>query len=272
MSTNPSARFAERLDAIRNRPAPRQQLVLPSASDPPEQVSLDGIRLFEALSAEERRDLEQKCVVRRFAAGAVMVERFSAGDSVFFLVGGVARIVHNIGQDGEFTIATVGAGNALGEIAAIDGQGRTATIVAESDCTVAEMKGGDFAALLGTHAKLGLDLLRRWASLIRQLDEKISFLATGSPDQRVYAELVRLAKPTSAGKDRWLIPDMASHRDIAMWAQTSREVVVRVLADLTRSGTIERRAKALHIHDYDGLRRLASGETEGAAPEAGAAG
>ena len=52
---------------------------------------------------------------------------------------------------------------------------------------------------------------------------------------------------------------MPAHREFAMWAQTSREVVIRVLADLTRTGAIERRAKTLHIHDYDGLRRLAAG-------------
>ena len=167
-------------------------------------------------------------------------------------------MVHNIGEAGEITIATVGAGNALGEIAAIDGLGRTATIIAESDCAVAEMQAADFCTLLGNYAQIGLDLLRRWASVIRQLDEKISFLATGSPDQRVYAELVRLAKPTSQGGDRWTIPEMPAHREFAMWAQTSREVVIRVLADLTRTGMIERRAKTLHIHDYDGLRRLAA--------------
>ena len=51
---------------------------------------------------------------------------------------------------------------------------------------------------------------------------------------------------------------MPNHREIAVWAQTSREVVIRVLAELARSGMVERRAKTLHIHDYDALRRLAA--------------
>ena len=43
-----------------------------------------------------------------------------------------------------------------------------------------------------------------------------------------------------------------------MQSQTSREVVVRVLAELARAGMVERRAKTLYIHDYDTLRTLAA--------------
>jgi CRP/FNR family transcriptional regulator, cyclic AMP receptor protein len=255
-----AARLAERLTAIRTKTVEAGPVLPPSpAPAPAAAVLLDSIRMLQKLAPEERRALERKCTPRRFAAGEVMIERFTPGSSVFFLVSGVARVVHNAGEDGEFTIATVPAGNALGEIAAIDGQGRTATIVAEADCVVAELPADEFAALLGSRAEIGFDLLRRWASMIRQLDEKISFLATGSPDQRIYNELVRLAKTSSTGGDRWVILEMPNHREIAMWAQTSREVVIRVLADLVRSGVVERRAKTLYIHDYDALRLLATG-------------
>ena len=138
-ATDAAAKLAERLEAIRTRPTAPQAPVVPKAAPEPEKVSLDGIRLFEPLPADARRVIESRCKILRFAAGALMIERFSPGDSVYFLASGVARVLHNVGEAGEITIATVGAGHALGEIAAIDGQGRTATIVAETDCVVAEM-------------------------------------------------------------------------------------------------------------------------------------
>lgn len=257
-----SGPLADRLASIRSKtfepPAPRRFDT--QADRPPESegVALDSIRLLQALTPDERRALERKCRLRRFAAGATLIERFSPGTSVLFLQSGVARVVHNAGEDGEVTIATVGPGNTLGEIAAIDGQGRTATILAELECVCAELPSSEFDAILSTHAEIGRDVLRRWASVIRQLDEKVSSLATGSPDQRVHAELLRRAKTTSTGGDRWIIPEMPHHRDIAAQAQTSRDVVIRVLADLARAGVVERRAKTLHIHDYDALRTLAS--------------
>jgi CRP/FNR family transcriptional regulator, cyclic AMP receptor protein len=272
-----SLRMAERLAAIQAKTsgaeAPFRRLGQPAAESatPDATFSLEGISLLQGLTVEERRMLLAKCQPCRFAAGAVMIERFTAGTSVFFLVSGVARVVHNVGADGEVTIATVGAGNTLGEIAAIDGLGRTATILAETDCLVAEMSSADFGTLLGSRADIGLELLRRWASTIRRLDEKVSFLATGSPDQRVYTELVRIAKLTTGGGDRWTIPDMPSHREIAVVAQTSRELIIRVLAELARTGVVERRGKTLHIHDYDALRRLATdvGTTPAPAPAPG---
>lgn len=253
------SRLAERLASIRAKtfeaPEPPRFDQRPPATDG---TSLESIRMLQTLPSDERRALERKCKTRRFAAGEIMIERFTPGSSVLFLISGVARVLHNAGESGEITIATVGAGNALGEIAAIDGLGRTATILAELECVAAELPSEEFGALLGSHAAIGLDLLRRWASVIRQLDEKISFLATGNPDRRVHAELVRLAQTTNTGGDRWVILEMPNHREIAVWAQTSREVVIRVLAELARNGIVERRAKTLHIHDYDALRRLAA--------------
>jgi CRP/FNR family transcriptional regulator, cyclic AMP receptor protein len=243
------ARVTEPAPALRPAQAPENPLGT---------ATLDGIRLLAKLTPEERRALERKCKLGRYAAGAVLIARFSPGTSVFFLLNGVARVVHNAGEEGEVTIATVGAGETLGEIAAIDGLSRSATILAESECMVAELPSADFGNLLASRADIGLDLLRRWASVIRQLDEKISFLATGSPDERVYAELVRLAKASSVGSDRWVIPDMPSHREIAVWAHTSREVVVRILAEIARTGVAQRQGKTLHIKDYDALRALAS--------------
>jgi CRP-like cAMP-binding protein len=261
--------LASRLAAIKARvtePGPPLRTIAAPAEGPLGKATLDAIRMLTKLSPEERRALERKCRLGRYVAGAVMIARFSPGTSVFFLLSGVARVVHNAGEAGEVTIATVGAGDTLGEIAAIDGMSRSATILAESDCTVAELPAAEFGALLAARADIGLDLLRRWASVIRQLDEKISFLSTGSPDERVYAELVRLAKPTSAGSDRWVVPDMPSHREIAVWAHTSREVVIRILAEMTRTGLVLRQGKTLHIRDYDKLRALAA--TPEAAPEA----
>jgi CRP/FNR family cyclic AMP-dependent transcriptional regulator len=263
--------LAQRLASIGARTV--GPLPLPGHDDPVREFraatpSLDGITMLRSLSAGERAELARKCVTRRFSAGTVIAERFSQGNSVFFLIEGLARILHNAGESGEVTIATVAAGNALGEIAAVDAQGRSAGIVAETDCLVLELPADEFDTLLNTHAQVGRDLLRRWACLIRQLDEKVSTLASGSPEQRIYAELVRLAKSTSEGRDRWIVPDVPSHREIALWAQTSREVVIRLLAELSREGLIERRGKTLHIYGYDVVReRAASGEAASTACE-----
>lgn len=221
--------------------------------------SLSGIALLQRLPTEERARLEKRCAFRDFSAGEVILDRFSASVGVFFLVAGTARVVHYVADHEEITIATIAAGDTIGDISAIDGLGRSATVVADSDCVAAELPRPEFHALLGRCGEVALDLLRRWAGTIRQLSDKVSFLSTGTPDQRVYSELVRLARPEKPGSDRWVIRELPGHQDLARWAQTSREIVAGAVAELVRRGVAERRTRTLYISDYAMLRNMTLG-------------
>jgi CRP/FNR family transcriptional regulator, cyclic AMP receptor protein len=221
--------------------------------------SLDGITLLSRLSQAERSSLARCCAFKAVGAGQVILDRFSASNGVCFLVAGVARVVHYVADHEEITIATIPAGDTIGEISAVDGLGRSATVVADADCVIAELAQPQFHALLAQHGEVALDLLRRWAETIRKLSDKVSYLSTGSPDQRVYAEILRLAKPDQPGGSRWMIRELPSHQDLARWAQTSREVVAGAVAELVRRGVAERRTRCLHIIDYGMLKSLTLG-------------
>lgn len=229
---------------------------LPIAESSAAPLSLAGVTMLRDLAVDERAALERKCVFRRLGTGEVVLGRFSPSSAVFFMISGSARVVHYVADEQEITIATVSAGDALGEISAIDGLGRSASVIAEGDCVVAELPGSEFHALLARRGELALGLLRRWAATIRQLSDKVSSLSTGSPDQRVYSELVRLARAEKPGGERWLIRDLPTHQELAKWAQTSREVVASAVAELVRRGVAERRTKTLYINDYPALREM----------------
>ena len=77
-----------------------------------------------------------------------------------------------------------------------------------------------------------------------------------SPDQRVYHELLRLAHPDEGVSQDWIINQLPSHREIASWANTSREAVAYVIGNLARRGIIERKHKTLYIHDYPALQAM----------------
>lgn len=224
--------------------------------------SLAGITLLARLSPSQRKTVESQCRFRAFAPGDVILDRFSASVGVFFLVRGTARVVHyvaDVADRDEITIATVEAGDTIGDISAIDGRGRSATVVADGHCIAAELPQQEFHALLGRCGEVALDLLRRWAGTIRQLSDKVSFLSTGTPDQRVYSELIRLARPERPEGERWVIRELPSHQDLARWAQTSREIVAGAVAELVRRGVAERRTRTLYISDYAMLRNMTLG-------------
>lgn len=235
----------------------------------PGSMSLAGIRLLRDIPEAERKAIEERCGYRRYAPGEVLVARFSAGTAVYFILSGTARVVHYLPGEDEITIATVTAGDTVGEIAAIDGLGRSATIIADEDLTVAELPRADFRDLVVRHGEVAFALLYSWASIIRELDDKFSYVSTISPDQRVYSQLIRLARQDTPGEQRWSVRDLPSHEEIAEWAQTSRESVAAAIAELYRRGIAERRHKTLVIHDYPSLKALVmSGRTETAKAQA----
>jgi CRP-like cAMP-binding protein len=219
-------------------------------------MSLAGIQLLQHLSEADRAAIEARAIFRRFSAGEMMVARYSAGNSIYFILEGTGRVVHFLPGEDEITIATVTAGDTIGEIAAIDGKGRSATIIADEDCTVAELPRPDFRAIVARHGEVALALLVRWAAVIRELDDKFSYVSTISPDQRVYSQIIRLARQEQPGNGLWVVRDLPDHQDLAEWAQTSRESVASAIAELYRRGIAERRHKSLIIKDYPMLKSL----------------
>ena len=79
--------------------------------------------------------------------------------------------------------------------------------------------------------EVALSLLQRWAAIIRDLDDKVSLVSSIGPEQRVYSELIRLARVEQPGSDRWMVPEMPSHQDLAVRAQTTREAVAGAIAE-----------------------------------------
>jgi len=233
-------------------------------------LTLAGVKILKSVPDDERRLIETRCVYRRVAAGQTLMSRFEVGKAVMFILTGRARVVHLVDRDEEVTIAMVPAGDALGEISAIDGGTASATIIAEDDCIVAELPTAEFQALLARHGEVALSLLRRWAAIIRDLDDKVGVISVVAPDQRIYSELVRLARVENPGSDRWLIPELPSHQELAILSQTSREAVASAIAELASRGIVERRTRALHIRDFRALRDMTRHGTPAPAVKAGA--
>ena len=219
-------------------------------------LSLAGVRILRPLPDEERRRLETRCTYRRLGPGDVLMARFASGTAVYFILSGRARVVHFLDGQDEVTIATIPAGEAIGEISAIDGGTASATVVAEEDCVVAELAKDEFQALLVRHGDVALSLLRRWAGVIRDLDDKVSLVSSIGPEQRICSELVRLARVDKPGSDRWLVPELPSHQELAIRAQTTREAVAGTIAELASRGIVERRTRTLYILDYRGLQAM----------------
>jgi CRP-like cAMP-binding protein len=132
-------------------------------------------------------------------------------------------------------------------LSAIDGQPRSASVVAAEDSLLAALPSEIFTELLKRHGEVAFRLLQRLAGIVRKGDERIVEVSSVKSTNRVYAELLRLAEPDAAAPGLWAIKPLPPLRELASKSSTTRELVASALNRLYPSGLIRRRGNNLYI-------------------------
>ena len=225
-----------------------------AANDEP--GSLAGVRLLSPLSAEERNAVESQCRWVKARAGEEILNKECENRDVFFVVDGTVAIKNYSLSGREVAFATVEGGGYFGELSAIDGKPRSANVIAATECHLAALEPEVFRALLEKQPMVSLTVLQKMAAVVRDCDERIMDLATLSAYQRVYSQLIKMAREDPVRPESWLIYPLPTQAQIAAEASTTRETVARVLSQLSQSEIAERKSKTLYIREIEKLRTL----------------
>jgi len=220
-----------------------------------DEKSLSGIALFEGLDEPDIRALEARCRWRRYRIGERVLDSGSASRDVYFVVGGAVSIVNFSLSGKEVTLATAKAGSYFGELAAIDNQPRSASVVAVEASLIAIMPAQSFIDLLNSRAEVTFRVAKRLAEIVRLSDQRIMELSTLAATQRVFAELLRMAEPDTAVPGLWVIRPLPPVREIASRVSTTRETAARALAQLYPTGLVRRKGRSLYLMDREGLQQ-----------------
>jgi CRP/FNR family transcriptional regulator, cyclic AMP receptor protein len=205
--------------------------------------SLSGIDLFAALTESQRKAIEARCQWREYPEGASVIDRESPDTDVYFVVAGAVRVLIHSEAGREVAFDEMGPGACVGEIAAIDGALRTASVEAIAPTLCAILPRRAFLDVAVTSPAATMALLRRMAQMVRVSTERILDLSTLGAHNRVYAEILRLAKTAADG--RLVIRPIPVHADLAARVSTTRETVARVFSDLSRKNVV--------VKERDGL-------------------
>ncbi len=215
--------------------------------------------MFSGLETGLRQKIEALCRWRNFAADETIIDRDDEGCDVYFLVAGSARVVLFSEAGREVSFDEIAAGACVGELAAIDGGARSASVIALAPTLVATLPQAAFHGLLAQEPKVTLVLLRRLAFTLRQATSRIFALSTLGAHNRVYAELLRMARPAGTGAGaaaRTTIRPIPAHGDIAARVSTTRETVARVLSELAKKGIVAREKSELVLLDPKRLKAM----------------
>ncbi len=216
--------------------------------------TLAQIPLFRSLNQDEVRRLDARCTWRRAAAKEWVLDYESGGTDLFFVLQGHVRV--SIAAAGrEVILRDIRDGEHFGELAAIDQRPRSAGILAITDTLVARMPASVFRQVVHEHPDVCDQLLHTLVGQIRMLTNRANEHSYLGVRQRLYAELLRLARrPINGGHP--VVSPPPTHAELAARVSSHREAITRELNALARSGLIERRRGAIALLDADRLREM----------------
>lgn len=219
------------------------------------QQSLANIGLLKGLPPADLEALAKRCRWRSFGMDEMVLAHLDAGADVLFLTQGRLRVSLYSAAGKEVSLEDLGPGQHFGELAAIDGKCRSASVFALEPGHVAFLSGRDFRDLMKRHFIVAERLMMGLGGLVRRLDERVFEYSTLTVNNRIHAELLRLAGGDGEGRTATVSP-APRHADIASRVSTHREAVTREMNVLARAGIIRQERSALHILDLPRLARM----------------
>jgi len=219
--------------------------------------SLAGTAILESMSEADLLHLEARCKWRRFRNGQMVFEAGSPSKEVFFIAEGRVNVTTTSVSGKEVVFASFGPGDCFGELAALDGHPRSASIIAAEPTLLAVLASQTFLDLLERHPKVTIKVLQSLTQMVRMGDIKIVELCTLAASQRVYSELLRMAVPDAAVPDQWVVRPLPPLRQIASRIGTTRETVARAMAQVYGADLVRRKGRNLYLMDRAKLEDLA---------------
>jgi CRP/FNR family transcriptional regulator, cyclic AMP receptor protein len=221
--------------------------------------ALRSVGFLADVSDPALKALAADCRFAEYRAGQLIIGHLDTSCDVLFLLEGEARVSVYSAQGKQVSFRDIRPGGIFGEMAAIDGEPRSASIEAISDCTVAVLPQAAFIAALASCRPLMLSVLRHLTRQVRVLTARVFEFSTLAVRSRVHSELIRLAERTAPSRNDVVLAPAPTHQDIATRISTHREAVTREMTHLERLGIVQRQGRKLRIRDVALLRSLLSG-------------
>jgi CRP-like cAMP-binding protein len=191
-----------------------------------------------------------------------VVDREGEGTDVFLVLHGHLRVVVSVGGR-ETILRDLKAGEFFGELAALDLKPRSAGILAIANSLLARMPAAAFRGAIHQHPDVCDQVLAVLVGQIRMLANRANEVSGLSMKPRLWAELLRLARPAASVPEPPVVSPPPTHAELAARVSSHREAVTRELNALERAGLIARRRGAIVLLDAAQLRRMVTEATEG---------
>jgi CRP/FNR family transcriptional regulator, cyclic AMP receptor protein len=211
---------------------------------PPEM--LRNIPLFAELTDDDLEVINELSVEKLMPRGTVVLTEGDGGDSLYAIVSGRVKVFIGDEDGREIILKILGPGDFFGEMSLIDQQPRSASVSVIETSTLKVLSHVAFQECMKRAPAIATTVMTALAKRLRDADKKISTLALMDVYGRVANTLLELAIEADG---KLVVGEKLSQQEIANMVGASREMVNRILKDLTERGFIAIESKQITILD-----------------------
>ena len=192
------------------------------------------VDIFASLSDADLQDLMTVARRRTFRAGEVICHRDDPGQVLYIIKEGKVKI-SLISPDGqEISLVVFGPGDCVGELALLDGEPRSADVIALERVECYTLQRSDFHKTVMKNPTIAIHVLEVLSRRLRRMNKQVEDLIFLDVYGRVAKKLLELADEHGQQTDEGtLINVRLTQQELASMVGASRESVNKVIGYFT---------------------------------------
>lgn len=204
--------------------------------------------LFAELDDRELASIANVAKTRRYAKDDVIFHADESGDVFCLIKEGQVKVTMISPEGKEIILSLLGPGEFFGEMALLDDEPRSATVVATEALELVTIWRSDFLQILGENFTIAKKVLAELSKRLRSASNRIESLATMDVYGRLARFFLDLAREQGKTLDNgYVAVTRPTHQAIANMIGTSRETVSRLIHDLMRQNLLLSEGKTIYL-------------------------
>ena len=207
-------------------------------------MALKAVPFFTQLNDRELDVVRAVAAEKSYPKNAVVLTEGEMGDSLYMIQSGKVKVFIGDEDGREIILKILGPGDFFGEMSMIDKQARSASVNTSEASTFLVLTHAAFEKCVEQSPRIANMVMRILAQRVREADRKIGTLALMDVYGRVASTLLELSVYTNG---KLMVAEKLSQQDLANMVGASREMVNRILKDLSDRGFISIESKTITI-------------------------
>lgn len=189
--------------------------------------------------------LDRSKICRSYATGEYLFHEGDQPAGLYCIQEGAVKLQSESATGNVHLLHVIEGGGVLGYKALLDGQVFHCSAIAMKDTNTCFIPKEVFARLLETDPQVAISAIRRLSAEVHALETRLCHATDLTATERVAEALLML-------KEKWEERDW-KRKELADWAGTTEETVIRSLGQFANEGLIEMSGRKIIITDRRGL-------------------